>query len=320
LGARIVARIGVKHSMLIAMPILILYFLGLRILPDWRFLFFILPIIRSFKMILYNYSFHLNFIEHSDKENRGKEISMTHASAVGASALSPFFGGLIISVFNFPVLFTIGSALLIFAVIPLFLTKENYEKLDFEKKRIFLDIFKKVNLPSTISFAGYAVESWVGFVIWPIFLFTILFSTESVGIIVSLTTVITLLVFYFIGKTTDKTDKRKLMRIGTLLYFFGWIGRAIVNNFISVFFVDTYKSITRHILYVPWSAYSYDLAAKANYFKFIVQREVTFNLIRVAVIPFLILVFAIGYRPFGTSFIIAALFSLLIVALNKKIA
>ncbi|GBE17197.1 major Facilitator Superfamily protein [bacterium BMS3Abin15] len=243
---------------------------------------------------------------------------MVHAASVGASALSPLFGGFIIKFFNFPTLFIVGSVLLFIAMIPLFLTKETYEKLTFSKEGLFRDIFQKNNSHYTLSFAGYAVESWIGFVIWLIFLFTVLFTIESVGVIVSLTTITTLLIFYFIGKATDKRDKRGLLKIGTFLYFFGWVGRMVVNNFVSIFFVDTYKSITRYFLYVPWSAYSYDLAAKANYFKFIVRREIIFNLTRTMIIPFLILIFVIDYHPFRVSFLIAALFSLFFMTLNKK--
>lgn len=321
-GARIVARIGVKHTMLLTIPIFILFFLGLRFIQDFPLLFFILPILRSFKMILYNYSFHLNFIQHSDRKRRGREVSMLQAIEVIAGILSPFLGGVIIKYFSFSALFFVGSLILFAAMIPLFLTKDTYEKITFEKKNLIRDIFKKENLNFIYSFSGYAVESWIGLIIWPIFLTAMLFSIESIGALTSITTLLTFLTFYFIGKATDKKDKRELLRLGTFLYFFGWVGRVFVTGFTSVFFIDTYKNVTQHVLAVPWTAYSYDIAAKRNYFKFIVQREIIFNISRSLVLPILMLLFFLGDNSytFFIAFIIAAFFSLFYVALNKETA
>lgn len=319
-GAKIVAHLGIKHTMLLTIPIFILFFIGLRYIQDFPALFFILPILRSFKMILYNFSFHLNFITHSDSKHRGREVSILQAVEVMASTLSPFLGGIIIMYSSFSALFFVGSIILFLAMLPLFLTKDTYEKITFEKNNLIKDIFKKENLNFIYSFSGYAIESWIGFILWPIFLIIMSFSIESIGALTSITTLLTFLVFYFIGKATDKKDKRSLLRLGTFLYFFGWIGRVFVTGFTSVFLIDTYKNITQHLLAVPWSAYSYDIAAKRNYFKFIVQREIIFNLSRLLVLPILMLIFFMidNYYAFIISFIIAAFSSLFYVALNEN--
>lgn len=319
-GARIVAHLGVKHTMLATIPVFIAFFLGLRFIQDFPILFFVLPILRSFKMILYNYSFHLNFIQHSDRKHRGREVSIVQTVEVIAGILSPFLGGIIIINSNFPVLFTIGSIIMLLAMIPLFLTKDTYEKMSFDKKNLVLGIFKKDNVNFIYSFSGYAIESWIGMILWPIFLVFMLFSIESIGALTSLTALVTFVTFYFVGRLADKKDKRELLRIGTVLYFFGWIGRIFVTNFTSVIFIDTYKNLTQHILAVPWSAYSYDLAAKRNYFKFIVQREIIFNISRTLALGGLIIIFLLlsSLYAFIISFALAAFFSLFYVALNKE--
>ena len=318
LGVKIVSRLGVKHTMLLSGFFLILFLLGMQFLQTWPWLFFALPILRAFKMILYNYSFHLNFIRHSDCKDRGKEVSMIQASAVLAGILSPFMGGVILHFSSFTILFTVGSFCVFLAMVPLFMTDETYEPISFEKGRLFSGIFKKKNLPLVASFSGYAIESWIGMVIWPIFLYLIFANSESVGNITSLTAFLTLIIFYFVGRLTDKKDKRLMLTIGTILYFFGWLGRIFVSGLGSVLVIDSYKNVTQQILFVPWSAYSYDLAAQRNYFKFIVRREVVFNLSRVIVLPLLALIFYFNFHAFTLTFILAALFSLFYVTLNDK--
>jgi MFS family permease len=320
-GARIVARLGVKHAMLTTIPIFIAFFLGLRFIQDFPILFFILPILRSLKMILYNYSFHLNFIQHSDRKHRGREVSIMQAMEVTAGIISPFLGGVIIKYYSFPVLFIAGSVILLLAMVPLFLTKDTYEKITFDKKNLILGIFKKENLNFIYSFSGYAIESWIGMIIWPIFLFTLFANVASIGAITSITTLLTFVIFYFVGKATDRKDKRKLLRFGTILYFFGWVGRIFVSGFSSMLFIDTYKNLTQHIVMIPWSVCAYDIAAKRNYFKFIIQREIIFNISRALVLLGLMLVFFLTDNyAFTISFLVAAFFSLFYVALNKETA
>ncbi len=318
-GAKVVSKLGVKHTMLMTAPLLILFFIGLSFIREIPVLFFLLPILRAMKMILFNYSFHLNFIQHADKKSRGREFSMAQASATIAGILSPFFGGVIINYFGFSPLFYIGSFFLFFAMIPLFMTKDTYEKVNFNQKKIISDIFRKENRPFLSSFSGYAIESWIGMIIWPIFLFVITISIESIGALTSITTLLTFLIFYFVGKATDANDKRKLIRIGTFLYFFGWVGRIFVSGTMSVLFIDTYKNLAHKVVDIPWSTHFYDIAAKKNYFKFIVEREIIFNLVRSFLFPILMLVFLIDLRyAFAITFAIAAFSSLFYMSLNKQ--
>jgi hypothetical protein len=71
------------------------------------------------------------------------------------------------------------------------------------------------------------------------------------------------------------------------------------------------------MLQVPWTAYSYDLASKRNYFRFIVEREIMFDLARAVFIPVVLVVFAIGKEPYMMSFIIAAVASLGYMAIDR---
>ena len=91
-----------------------------------------------------------------------------------------------------------------------------------------------------MNFSGYAVESWIGFILWPLFLFIILKSSEAVGAVASLSMILTLVVFYFVGRKTDGSDKEKMLKVSSVFYSVGWISRLFAYNFTSVFLVDTY--------------------------------------------------------------------------------
>jgi len=271
-GAKIVSRIGVKHSILLSGPFLIFYYIGLRYIADIPLLFFVLPALLSLRMVFYNYGFHLNYIEHCDNSHRGKELSLIGISATTATILAPFIAGLVIFFFSFEGLFFLGSVLLFTATVPLFFMKDNYKTPRLNLKNAFSKALDKKHMPKILSFSGYAIESIIDRVIWPIFLINLLLTTEKVGFIVTMSFVLSISAFYFIGKLADKHDKAKLLKIGTALYFFGWIARLFANNSLKVVLVDSYKNLSSKILQIPWSAKSYDIAAKENYFNFIVGR------------------------------------------------
>ena len=317
-GAKIVSKIGVKHAILYSTPFLIAFYLGLRIINQHSWIFFLLPILLSWRMILYNYGYHLNYIVHSDSKNRGKEVSFLAGLAIVVHVLSPLIGGFIALYAGFQVLYIIGSILLVAGTIPLFFSKDKYESLKFTRKDLWKAIFSKKEKGTLISFSGYAIESIIGRTIWPIFLITVLISISKTGIVVTLSMIISLLVFYFIGKITDKYNKIKLLKFGTLLYFFAWIGRVFADSTLKIFVVDSYKNVAEKVLHIPWSTKTYDLALRRGYFRFLVGREIIFNFSRIIIMPFLMLLFYFDIYPILISFILAAIFSLGYIFLDDK--
>ncbi len=316
--ARVVAKSGVKWSMLIAVLFKMLFFTCLYLLPAHRWLFFVLPLLNMLKTQISSLGYHLNFIEHSDAAHRGRQVSILQSTALAANLLAPLIGGVVIGLVGFKMLFVGAIMLMAVAAIPILIlpTHKNLKPVEFDIKNMWRDMLKRENLPLFLSYGGYAIEEWIGFVVWSLFLFFILHNTESVGAASSIVAAVTFLVFYLVGRLSDKVSKKKLIKLGTFLYFFGWVGRLFADSFSSVIFIDSYKNITGNFLQVPWSAFSYDLAARRNYFRFIVQRELMFDLARVMVAPIIILVFVANYHPFLIAFTIAALASLGYMTIN----
>ncbi|MBR9677580.1 MFS transporter [Candidatus Woesearchaeota archaeon] len=311
-SARIVTNIGIKHAIFISVPFLVFYYIGLQLLPSIKALFFVLPTIKAFRMMFYNYGFHLNYIEHSNAKKRGTELSIIGILSIIGTVIAPAIAGIIIGLKSYDALFIIAIIILFFSVIPLFFSPDIKESTMLNYKLAKQYLTNKQNITNFLSFSGYAVESIIGRILWPIFLIILFLTTQKVGFVVTVTISVSLMIVYFIGKISDKQkNKKKLLRFATTLYFFAWIGRVFANNAFRVILVDSYKNFSEKILHLPWSAQSYDDATKENYYTFIVIREIIFNLSRIIFLPFIMLVFFIDFYPFTISFIIAATFSLL---------
>ncbi len=308
--SKIIGKIGAKHSISLSIPFYIIYFLGLSILDSSPILFYVLPLLLAIRLIFYNIAYHLNYLEHEDSKNRSKEISVLMSMPLVASLLSPFFGGLIINIFDYSFLYVIGAILLSLSILPLFATKDKKENIKFKTKDLFKDIAKKENRNLSLSFMGYASATIIGIIIWPIFLTSLSISAKSIGIIMSSAAIITLILFLFIKEKEDIKTEEKEIKKRTILHTIGWIGRIFADSVFLAFLIDSYKKITFRLLSLPWTSYTYNIAKKRHdYFRFIVSREITFNLSRVLIIPILIWFFNIGFAPFTLSFILAAFLS-----------
>jgi len=315
-GAKIVSKVGEKHSILISSPFLVLFYLGLMYVNISLVLFFILPLFLSLRMILFNFGYHLNYINHSEKRRRWKELAILWILTLIATVVAPYLGSLIASI-NFMFVFVLSSVLIVLGTFPLLFSQDRFEKISFTANWLFKKIFSKKNRGNFISFSGYAVESMIGRIVWPLFLILIVGTINKTWLLISASMFFSLFALHFVGKLTDKINKTKLLKIWTVLYVWAWIGRVFASTVYQVFFVDSYKNISEKVLYLPWSAQSYDLAQRDNYFEFIVSMEITFNFIRILVFPFLIFIFWIDFYPFVVSFVLASFASLGYVFIDK---
>lgn len=308
---KIIGKLGAKHSILISTPLLILYYLGLHVLPNHHYLFFILPIIIGVRSDFYNYSFGWNFVTHADKKKMGSKISIREILVLLASVASPLIAGIIITQFGYKILFITGSILLILSVIPLFFYRDIYQKVDFNIKDINDKIFNKTQRGLNLSFVGYAIESHIGRIIWPLFLIIILGSANKVGYIVTLSTLLAIIIIAITGKLTDHLKSKRLLSFGSAFYFLGWFGSAFTDSSLAVLFADSYRRLTWNFLSIPWEANFYLTASIKKYLLAEMARDLVFNGSRIIFLPLLLLIFTVNFYPFTISFLIASLFVLL---------
>ena len=316
---KVIPKVGVKHTMLLSMPFLIIFYLCLGSISTNPYLIYILPLIITIHSSLFNSSFHINFVDHADRKKMGRELSWLYIFLNLMHLISPFVGGLLIYNFGFNLTYVIGACLVLISTMPLFFTKDTKNYKTFTNKELFNFIKSKETKDLKLSYFGYAIETEVQRIIWPIFIFLILKNIEQVGFITSLTMVVPIGVFYLVGRLSDQHKKTKLIKIGSILYSVGWVLRAFVNSALSFLVIDTYKNSSFSLLFTPWATKTYNLAKGKQNFMFIVAREILFNIPRLIFLPLLIVLFY--YVPtniaFFISFITAAVSSLLYSRINK---
>ena len=316
--ARIVSKIGAKHAILISTPFIIAYYFGLQILPHHSLLFFILPLGITFRSLFYNFGFDLNFIDHLDKKSIGRELSLLGILSIIATVLSPLVAGLVIAYYGYGLIFILGGIILTVSCLPLFVSRDGHPAVNFSGKNIISLLSARQHASMVLSFTGYAIESSIGRNIWPIFLIIIFAATEKVGYVVAASAFITVVVIALAGQLTDRYNPKKLLRFGTMLYFFAWLGCLFADTATKVFFINSYKSVSERFLHLPWASMFYKIVNRDSYFRLVVARDMVYNASRVLVLPFIMLIFAIDFYPFIISFGVAAIFTLLYSLMDFK--
>ena len=257
-GAKFANRYGYENGMLLGSVLYVVFYVSLFLIPQFPFLFYISAIIYTFQKVFYWPAFHADFAHNSEDSEEAREISSVSVSNATMFILGPAIGGLIITYFGFAALFLLVSILFLVSNIPMLLTRESFDKRGYDYIRVF-DIFKKEKIKNFLSCVGYA-EELIVMVIWPIFMSIIITSYSKLGALVGIATGITLAVTLYVGRMCDRRDKRKILKLGSIIYSLTWLIRIFTRVLTPIFLIDTTSKVAKTTIDVPIRALFYEKA------------------------------------------------------------
>ncbi len=320
-GVKIVNKIGIKHTILLSVPVTFLYFLGLWQIERFGDFAYLLALWGALGSMLHWPAYHIFFTRVSDRGYRGKETSYRTIILSITASIAPLVGGFIISVFGFPTLFMVVLALLFSAVIPLFLSGETYERFDESYKEIFKDLFRKKYRRRFLSFVALGTATSVQKFVWPLFLFVLAISFKDLGIITSASLIIGMVFVYYIGKVADKMGPR-VLGLGVVLSAIIWPIKMFVTTPLTAFLANTLHRFSRSATLIPFSAMFYDWAEEYEDARdrIVLLREIGINTSRGILMLTLAFIFATIAEPehLKWTFIVGAVFTLGLLAIIKK--
>jgi MFS family permease len=188
---------------------------------------------------------HIYFFMRCEKNDRNvsRGVSFLYIARKIAGFLAPIFGVLILIFFDKQFLILASMLILLLSIIPLFRIKDTKDRPD-KKPKSFGEFFKKGKglkeyiIKGVCSFHGVAEG-----VVWPIFIYTIFKTVESVAAIPVIVAATVVVFTYFTGKI-KKSNRRKVMTWGAFLMGMTWILRLSVDSsifyYISVFLMGVF--------------------------------------------------------------------------------
>ena len=311
-GARIMAKTGLRKSMLISHFFFFSYYLCLFFFNQFFLLTVLAIILKAIGMVLFWPAFHIDFALFSKKENRGRQVGKLSIAGSIPIIISPILGGWILTMFGYPGLFTTVLIVLFASAIPLFLSKK--------KRVIYTDsfieawqrVFKKENRQISLAFISSALEGAINCYLWPLFMFILAIGYAQMGGITTFALGAATLFTLYMGRISGTIINRIwFLNIGSFLTSVAWIIKYFVITPFDAFLAQTLYRICRTSASIPFQTIFYEKASLrgAEADEFIVYRETLLNISRCFFFIILAGVFFI-FPKVNIAFIIAAIISL----------
>lgn len=284
LAAKFSSKFGLKHSILLSVPFQIIYLLLLYQLGTYNIPLTLIATFLGLSMAFFWMGMHLEFKQTSHKNKLGEEVGKAQGIAVLSTLSGPLIGSLIISYFSFNVAFTASAILLFFSALPLLVSKDKHVPYNFSIRSL---VSKKY---LTVSFFYTYRGAWVAAsrVLWPLFIYLSLKSYLSLGLLGSISGLITALLMMFVGKRSDKIGKKRIISWAVPFESFSWMIRGLCSTFNGFLGVILFQSLTYGVLSSPLAAKEYELA-KGNPIEYFITREVYLCIGRILILSFVLL-------------------------------
>lgn len=263
-------KIGFKHLMFISLFPQLLFLFLLNQLNTTNIPLFILAFVSGAAEGLFWISFHLNFAYCTDKKHRSEEIGVWYILATIIGIIGPFLGGLILTLYNFHVLFILVTVLLTLSMIPLFFSEDIYKVTAIKWNKI-LDYSKT---KESVRFLAYGCKLIGAGIFWPVFIFFSLYGYLSTGFIISFSSFALIFITWLIGRISDGFDKNLLVKIGALFESITWLIKLIVKTFSQILLIGILGDIAYTIVDIPFTARVYDMARKTKPVEYLIFREI----------------------------------------------
>lgn len=282
LAAKFSARFGMKHAVLLSIPLYLFFLLFLLLLPLVRVSLLFPAAFLGVSIAFYWMGMHLVIFKNSTQKHRGEVIGKQKALSVLGAVAGPLLGGLIISAFGFKVLFLTAAGILLLSAGFLFLSKDAHQPYHFSFRSLFTD------WKSSLFFASQGSRVVAEGVVWPLFIFLLLGDYFSLGFLGTFLAAISATLLWIVGKGSDHASKRVLVRWIAPLDSAAWFLRSLVNTFPQILGVTFLSALAEGLREAPLSALEYD-KARGNITAYFVHREIFVCLGRIFLLTLVLL-------------------------------
>ena len=278
ISANLSHRYGLKSSLFLSLPFLLLYIWMLYSLETFKFPLALIALIYGARMAFFWFPLHILLVENSKQEEIGRNLAKFHGYSRIVGIAAPFAGAFIVSTGGFNLLFIIGALVYLLSRFLIFWIPEIRISLDL-KLREAINLVRTYPKYITAEIVENTREE-IEYIVWPIFVFLIFQNIFSVGIVGSLTAIGSFLFIQLVGRYTDKSDKRNLLKVGAVVAIFISLARFFFKGEILFYVLSILAGFFGVLLTIPMSAIGYGIAKKEKVAEFILLRESLILLVR----------------------------------------
>ncbi len=264
---------GLKHSMAsISVGVSVFWIATGMLLTGnfWSDMLVMLPFffIRSFTKGLSVIAYDIFLSYHMNRESRGKTIAGIQIAIMAAIVLAPLAGGLIMKELGFQWLTYIATLFYLASGIVLLMTPDHKFHVSYTPSQLIRDAFKKTDKKIVIAEFGRVFFDAIIWIIWPLFLLLILTNIMQIGGVVAISSALSVLVTFIVGKRIDKLGiNPRSIRFGAYRSTILNVLRGVIWDPVVLAVIDALHKINLGVVNVPYTVQLYRWLHKRDTFE-----------------------------------------------------
>jgi MFS family permease len=281
-AAKIAARLGPKHGMLIAnitwvfaMPFLALVPVG----GMWTLICWLL--LQSFAGSTNNISYTVDFSKVKNSEHAGKEIGYMNIIEKLANALSPLIGGICASVIGPVALMVIAAVCFFISAVPLFASREPTRL----RQKLSIKGFPwRLTWRSLFAQTSGGIDIITTGTFWNLYIVAVIFVADGnevyakFGALISLTLVVTLIASYLYGRLIDGRQGLLLLRTSVVVNSLTHLFRPTVSTPLGIIATGIANDAATAGSQMAFTRGEFDLADRSGHrIMYVYLMEITSN-------------------------------------------
>ena len=181
-----------------------------------------------------NVAYDVTIAEHLKSKSSGRTLAGFQIMIILSSLLAPLLGAVVTAWFGFSATLYLGVGASVLSAICVWYLPRHHKRLKYSSAEFLHDVFHKT--PSAIIRSEWGISFFdaVLFLIWPLFLILVLQDIISMGLLVGISSMLSMLISWKIGKKLDtkksKKDSSKVLQHG--------VWRSCVMNFLRALWLE----------------------------------------------------------------------------------
>lgn len=255
-------KIGLKKQIYFGQGFLVLALVSLFLAKSWPLLILPASIFWGLAAGFYWFGWHGLMAKVGQMGFFGRQLGTFGAISGIFSLWVPFLGGLVITKLGYPVLFLVSLFFVVLSLLTLGKLEEEKTHADTTLAEIFT-LFK-THFRMFLAYFGEAAASTLSGVALPLYLFLILKKELSLGEFFTLVAILAAGASFLIGRWVDLKGKKAPITLGSLIFFFIYLGRGVIINIPGLLILSVIANLSGSLRGIPMGVWTYEKAINGH--------------------------------------------------------
>ncbi len=262
-------------------------------------------------------AYHYNLSRVRTMVKTSRQIGVVFILLSVAQGIGPLMGGIIATQFGIHYTFLAAMGLLLIAAYVYMQTPDHSPRPSFNWQNVWHG-WRGVRR-DVIANAANGLQAEVALYVWPLFIFLFLGTYQTVGLVISLSLVVSILVIYIIARRGDQGKNRQQLHLGSKSASLVYLARPFAQTFGSAAGINIIHEVTSNLYRIPFMSYYYDRACTVpDRLAYIIKMEMAVSV--GLIISWLAVVILALVLPLKLALIGAFIFAAIAILFNTKIA